>query len=104
MRIGIFGKLREALGQEREGSGEAGETVARLRIRLAGLYPEAAADLLNPRTRACAADAIVGEGFPVDGHAKREYLPPVSGEFPCRSGSPKRPSPPSASLRNSRRA
>jgi len=79
MRIGFFGRLREALGEEREVAAEPGETVAGLRTRLAGLYPEAAADLLSPRTRACAADAIVGEDFPVAGQERIEFLPPLSG-------------------------
>lgn len=79
MKIGFFGKLREALGQEREVAAENEESVAELRTRLASLYPEAAADLLSPRTRACAADAIVGEDFRVDGHERIEFLPPLSG-------------------------
>lgn len=79
MRIGFFGRLREALGDEREVPGEPGETVASLRTRLAGLYPEAAADLLSPGTRACASDTIVGEDFPVAGLERIEFLPPLSG-------------------------
>jgi molybdopterin converting factor small subunit len=79
MRIGFFGKLRETLGEEREVADAVGETVAGLRTRLAGLYSEAAADLLSPRTRACVADAIVGEEFPLDGHERIEFLPPLSG-------------------------
>jgi molybdopterin converting factor small subunit len=79
MKIGFFGKLRDALGDERELAAEAGETVAGLRIRLAGLNPEAARDLLSPRTRACVADAIVGEDFLLGGHERIEFLPPLSG-------------------------
>jgi molybdopterin converting factor small subunit len=79
MKIGFFGKLRDALGDEREVGAEAGETVSRLRTRLAGLYPQAAGDLLSPRTRACASDEIVGEDFPVTGQERIEFLPPVSG-------------------------
>lgn len=79
MKIGFFGRLRDSLGDEREVAAEAGETVARLRIRLAGLYPQAADDLLSPRVRACVADAIVGEDFLVGGRERVEFLPPLSG-------------------------
>ncbi|HYJ83030.1 MAG TPA: MoaD/ThiS family protein [Allosphingosinicella sp.] len=79
MRIGFFGRLREALGDEREVPDERGETVARLRVRLAALHPGAARDLLSPGVRACVADAIVGEDFPVAGQERVEFLPPLSG-------------------------
>lgn len=79
MRIGFFGRLRDSLGDEREVAAEDGETVARLRTRLAGLHPEAARDLLGPRVRACVADAIVGEDFLLDGCERIEFLPPLSG-------------------------
>ena len=79
MKIGFFGKLRDALGDECELAAEEGETVARLRIRLAGLHPEAARDLLSPRVRACVGDAIVGEDFALRGHERIELLPPLSG-------------------------
>ena len=79
MKIGFFGRLRDALGDEREVAAEAGETVARLRIRLAGLHPQAAPDLLNPGVRACVADTMVGEDFPLGGHERIEFLPPMSG-------------------------
>ena len=79
MKIGFFGKLRDSLGHEREIADESGETVAGLRIRLAGLHPKAAGDLLSPRVRACVADTIVGEDFPLRGHDRIEFLPPLSG-------------------------
>lgn len=79
MKIGFFGKLRDWLGDECEVAAEGGETVARLRTRLAGLYPEAAGDLLSPRVRACVADTIVGEDFPLGGSERVEFLPPLSG-------------------------
>ena len=79
MKIGFFGRLRDTLGDEREVAAEAGETVARLRIRLAALHPEAARDLLSPRVRACVGDAIVGEDFPLGGQERIEFLPPLSG-------------------------
>jgi molybdopterin converting factor small subunit len=79
MRIRFFGKLRDSLGDEREVAAEEGETVARLRIRLAGLHPLAARDLLSPRVRACVGDSIVGEDFLLRGHERIEFLPPLSG-------------------------
>ena len=79
MRIGFFGRLRESLGDEREIAAEAGETVASLRLRLAGLHPEAAGDLLGPRTRACVGDRMVGEDHVVDEAERVEFLPPLSG-------------------------
>lgn len=79
MRIGFFGKLRDALGDECEVADVAGETVAGLRVRLARLYPEAARDLLSPRVRACVADTIVGEDLILSGLERIEFLPPLSG-------------------------
>ncbi|HEU0134644.1 MAG TPA: MoaD/ThiS family protein [Allosphingosinicella sp.] len=79
MRIGFFGRLRDSLGGEREVAPEPGETVAGLRVRLAGLYPQAAGDLLGPRVRACVGDRIVGEDFPLGGEERVEFLPPLSG-------------------------
>jgi len=79
MKIGFFGKLRDSLGDECDVAVEEGETVARLRRRLARLHPEAAADLLGPRVRACVADTIVGDDFVIGGHERVEFLPPLSG-------------------------
>ncbi len=79
MKVGFFGRLRDALGDEAEVAAEEDETVARLRIRLAGLYPRAAGDLLSPRVRACVADRIVGEDFRLAGHERIDFLPPLSG-------------------------
>ena len=79
MRILFFGKLRDALGGERELAAERGETVGRLRRRLADLHPEIAGDLLSPRVRACVADTIVGEDFVLDGPETVEFFPPLSG-------------------------
>jgi molybdopterin converting factor small subunit len=79
MRIGFFGRLKDALGDEREIDAEAGETIARLRTRLAGLHPEAAGDLLSPGVRACVADALVGEDFLLGGQERVEFFPPLSG-------------------------
>lgn len=79
MRIGFYGRLRDSLGDEREVAAELGETVARLRTRLAGLHPQAARDLLSPGVRACVADAIVGEDFLLSGQERVEFFPPLSG-------------------------
>ena len=79
MKILFFGKLRDALGDQRELDRVNGETIARLRRRLAELYPQAADDLLNPGVRACVEDTIVGEDFGLDGHESVEFFPPVSG-------------------------
>lgn len=79
MKVGFFGRLRDSLGDEREVSVEGDETVARLRLRLAGLHPEAARDLLSPGVRACVADTIVGEDFLLGEHERVEFLPPLSG-------------------------
>lgn len=79
MKIGFFGKLRDSLGDEREIAAQEGETVARLRLRLAGLHPQAASDLLSPRVRACIADTIVGEDRVLGGDERVEFLPPLSG-------------------------
>jgi molybdopterin converting factor small subunit len=79
VKIGFFGRLRDALGDELEIPAESGETVARLRIRLAGLHPLAARDLLSPRVRACVADEIAGEDVLLAGQERVEFLPPLSG-------------------------
>lgn len=79
MKIGFFGRLRDSLGDEREVPLESGETVAQLRIRLAGLHPGAAQDLLSPRVRAFVGDEIVGEDFLLAGQDRVEFLPPLSG-------------------------
>lgn len=64
---------------EREVDSREGETVAGLRVRLAALHPQAAPDLLGSRVRACVADRIVGEDFPLGGQERVEFLPPLSG-------------------------
>lgn len=79
MKIGFFGRLRDALGDEREVPVESGETVAHLRSRLAGLHPGAAHDLLSPGVRACVGDEMVGEDFLLAGQDRVEFLPPLSG-------------------------
>ncbi len=79
MKIGFFGRLRDALGDEREVAAEEGETVARLRIRLAGLHPQAAADLLGAGVRACVDAVIVGQDFRRCGQERVEFFPPLSG-------------------------
>lgn len=79
MKVGFFGRLRDSLGEAVEVPAEPGETVARLRIRLAGLHPRAAGDLLSRRVRACVGDRIVGEDYPVGGGEPVEFLPPLSG-------------------------
>lgn len=71
MKIGFYGKLRDSLGDESGVARAAGETVAGLRARLAGLCPGAARDLLGPRVRACVADRIVGEDFPLASQVTR---------------------------------
>jgi molybdopterin converting factor small subunit len=79
MKIRFFGRLRDSFGDECELAVEAGETVAGLRQRLAGLRPAAALDLLGPRVRAFVNDSIVGEDFVVDALDRVEFLPPLSG-------------------------
>jgi molybdopterin converting factor small subunit len=79
MKIMFFGKLRDALGDEREVEVAPGETVAQLRRRLADLHPHAASDLLSSRVRACVADNVVSDDFVLDRHERVEFLPPLSG-------------------------
>ncbi|HEY5711431.1 MAG TPA: MoaD/ThiS family protein [Allosphingosinicella sp.] len=79
MRIGFFGKLRDALGDECELAAEEGETVARLRNRLADLHHQADRELLGPRVRACVDGVIVGDDFLLTGQEQIEFLPPLSG-------------------------
>ena len=79
MKVSFFGKLRDALGAEREVEARQGETVEGLRARLAELFPDAAEALLGPRVRACVGETLVDEHFRLDGHERVEFLPPLSG-------------------------
>ena len=79
MKVLFFGKLRDALGDERDLPAVEGETVTQLRGRLADLHPQAAGDLLNPGVRACVDDTVVGEDFIVGSRELVEFFPPLSG-------------------------
>ena len=79
MKIIFFGKLRDALGDQRDLAVAEGETVAQLRRRLAELHPVASRDLLNPGVRACVDDMIVAEDYVVGDHDSVEFFPPLSG-------------------------
>lgn len=79
MIVSFFGRLRDALGAEREVEARRGETVADLRARLAELFPYAAEAILGPRVRACVGETLVDEQFLLDGHERVEFLPPLSG-------------------------
>lgn len=79
MKILLFGKLRDALGESCEIAWARGETVRSLRVRLAALHPHVAADLLSPRVRACVADTIVADDFSLAANECVEFLPPLSG-------------------------
>jgi molybdopterin converting factor small subunit len=79
MRISYFGRLRGRPGDGREVAAESGETVARLRQRLAASWPDAADDLLSLSVRACVDDRIVGEDFVVGDAGEVAFFPPLSG-------------------------
>lgn len=79
MKIRFYGKLGEQLGAEVDVDPPAGtETVADLRGVLAEMFPDASIDL-QQRSRACIADAMVGEDRDLVGTDVVEFFPPLSG-------------------------
>lgn len=79
MKIRFYGRLGELVGREIDVdiAGE-GMSVAALRERLAAQFPAASADI-GRRSRACVADAIVGEGHLLAAGDTVEFFPPLSG-------------------------
>ena len=80
MKILFFGRLGEQLGRETqlELPGEV-RTVAELRRELARLHPQAAAELLGPKLRACVDDAIVPDEADLANAREVAFFPPLSG-------------------------
>lgn len=75
----FYGSLGERLGREVDiDPPEGPNTIASLRIILAEQFPAASTQLLQ-RSRACIADAIVGEGHELGGTELVEFFPPLSG-------------------------
>jgi len=79
MKVLFYGKLAAALGSDVEIALDEGCSVADLRRALADAYPTVRDDLLSRTTRACIGDEVVGEQHRLDGNARVELLPPVSG-------------------------
>jgi molybdopterin converting factor small subunit len=80
VKILFYGRLGDMVGRETEVEVPSGTcTVADLRQVLARLHPEASGDLTKPSLRACVADCVVGEDFPVADAALVEFFPPLSG-------------------------
>ena len=80
MRLVCYGRLGELIGREIEVDTPGRScTVAELRALLASLYPDAADELRRPALRACVGDALVDEGFRIEGEATVELFPPLSG-------------------------
>ena len=77
MKILFYGKLAEMIGREAEI--DRASDVAALRARLVALHPHAAAELAPERARACVADTIVAEDFPLGVAGAVEFFPPLSG-------------------------
>ena len=77
MKILFYGRLAEMIGREAEM--DRASDVAALRARLVALHPHAAADLAPERARACVADTIVSEDFPLGDAVSVEFFPPLSG-------------------------
>ena len=79
MKIRFYGKLGEKLGAEIDIDPPTGtDTVVKLREVLAEMFPEASNDL-RQRSRACIADAIVGERHELGSTEEVEFFPPLSG-------------------------
>lgn len=79
MKIGCFGRLGDLIGRAVEVDPLDASTVAELRGLLAKRYPQAAADLTSPATRACIGDRIVGEEASIVRAGEVEFFPPLSG-------------------------
>jgi molybdopterin converting factor small subunit len=79
LKIRFYGQLGEKLGGEIDLVLPPGTaTVAELRNKLARMFPDVAGDLLE-RSRACIADAIVGEDRALADAQMVEFFPPLSG-------------------------
>ena len=79
MKIRFYGQLGEKLGGEIDLPLPSGTTtVVELRNVLADMFPDAAGDLMK-RSRACIADAIVGEDRALADAQMVEFFPPLSG-------------------------
>lgn len=79
LKIMLYGQLGEKLGSEVDLDLPSGtDTVARLRTVLAKQFPEATGEFLQ-LTRACVADMIVGDDYPLAGAQVVEFFPPLSG-------------------------
>lgn len=79
MKIMLYGQLGEKLGSEVDLDLPSGtDTVARLRTVLAKQFPEATGEFLQ-LTRACVANTIVGDDYPLAGAQVVEFFPPLSG-------------------------
>jgi molybdopterin converting factor small subunit len=79
LKIRFYGQLGDKLGAEIDlAPPSETTTVAELRALLAESFPEAARDLLQ-RSRACIADAIVGEDRTLADAEIVEFFPPLSG-------------------------
>jgi molybdopterin converting factor small subunit len=79
LKIKFYGQLGEKLGGEIEFAlPPETATVVELRNMLAGMFPDAAGELLI-KSRACIADAIVEEDRALADAQLVEFFPPLSG-------------------------
>lgn len=80
MKVSLYGKLGDMLGRQISlDRNSTCWTVAELRQELAERYPDAAAELLSPRVRACLNDEIAGDNCVIGPGHEVALLPPVSG-------------------------
>jgi len=79
MKIGFFGRLRDAIGDVQDHDVSEGMLISQLRRQLAERFPDHSGDLLSHRVRACVDDEIVGEDFILTGRESVEFFPPLSG-------------------------
>lgn len=77
MRIRLYGRLGDAIGQETDVDSPEGSTVAEIRHLLVATHPSAIGPLA--RARACMNDRLVGDDQRLSPHDILEFLPPVSG-------------------------
>jgi molybdopterin converting factor small subunit len=79
MKVRFYGRLAEAIGPELEVGAPPGCSVADLRDRLIAQRPDMEEVLRNRRAKACVADRLVPDDYPIGADETVEFLPPVSG-------------------------
>ncbi len=79
MKVGFYGRLGDMIGREIVLEVAEPLAVGSLRERLAGLYPDAGAELMRPTLRACVGDRMLSDDERLTPSQTVEFFPPFSG-------------------------